>query len=228
MGFLWDWKKLGIELGKTDRKTLRTPKRADIKLKGLFLVLFFGLCGGLFFSFPVQAWEQLKDPDILEYLYSRATGLSGLHRFSENHNPPIYFLPKADLHREVCPHDPENCYNMVAVFDDIGYRILVRDDFKVSASLNSFDESFIIHELVHYLQYRTRGAEIFKNCQTLYQTELEAYKVQDAHLKREGDFHRMTPVFERMFQCHDQDAQQVYLESLRVWQQRQQNGFWQL
>lgn len=172
-------------------------------------------------QFPV-----LKDAELVQYFLAKAIRLSGLDPLTTKQLPPIYLVSVDELNREVCPEDPSNCRNLAAVFDDLEYRILVRNDFDLSDNFKPYDYSFVIHEIIHALQYRQKGPEIFRNCQAVYNTELQAYTAQDNYLKEEGDFHR-PGTFLRFFYCDEQQAGRDYQKSLTVWEERLTNGFWE-
>ena len=167
----------------------------------------------------------IRDMETLEYLFGKAVRLSGITAYPIAEMPPIYAISKKDLNKEVCPADPENCRNLAAVFDDIGYRILILDDLDISSHFMPFNYSFVIHELVHSLQYRARGAEIFNGCRSVYDTELEAYTAQDRYLKEEGEFFRASVAL-KGFYCDEEMANSDYLKSKVVWDDRNKTGSW--
>ncbi|MBK7891088.1 MAG: hypothetical protein IPJ84_09665 [Bdellovibrionales bacterium] len=164
------------------------------------------------------------DRETLEYLVGKAARHSGLPALALNELPPIQFLSEADLNKTVCPDDPENCRKLAAVFDDLGYRILVRDDFDISENFNPYDYSFLIHEIVHALQYRSHGAEIFNGCAAVKATEIQAYDAQDSFLKEAGDFHRLGQFIRFSFYCDEETAQKDYLKSKERWDARNASG----
>ena len=129
----------------------------------------------------------MSDPTLLAYLLSAASTLSGYPPVPEQELPPIVFMSTVDMRREVCGDDQESCANMAAVFDSDRNRILLRNDLDLD---NPGDNSFVVHELVHVLQYHQRGERIFAGCHETLQTEREAYRVQNRYLKREGQFLR--------------------------------------
>lgn len=168
------------------------------------------------------------DRETLEYLVGKAARHSGLPALTLNELPPIQFVSEADLNKTVCPDDPANCRQLAAVFDDLGYRILVRDDFDISENFNPYDYSFLIHEIVHALQYRSRGAEIFNGCDAVKATEIQAYDAQDSFLKEAGDFHRLGQFIRFSFYCEEETAQKDYLKSKERWDARNASGKFKL
>lgn len=133
----------------------------------------------------------MVDYELLAYLLAAAVKLSGLPGIPVEHLPPVHVMSAELLSKQVCPDDPGGCTNLVAVFETNDYEILVRDSLDLE---NAMDNSFLLHELVHVLQYKANGEAIFKDCPTSMRTESEAYKAQNAYLKREGQFARFGEV----------------------------------
>lgn len=155
------------------------------------------------------------DSATLEYVTSIATKFSGKNLLAGDKLPPVFLLSKEELYKTVCGNEA-SCRNLAAVFDDLGYRILIRDDFDFDSNL---DLSFLIHETVHALQYLNRGPEIFRDCNAILETETEAYRVQDAFLAREGEFFR-AGIALRFFHCDEDLAAADYRKSLEIWKLR--------
>jgi hypothetical protein len=126
--------------------------------------------------------------NLLAYLLSAAVKFSGLPAIPVAQLPPIRLVSTEDISNKVCPDDKNRCANLVAIFDTADYVILVRDSLDLEST---FDNSFLVHELVHVLQFKSRGADIFKDCPTSIRTESVAYKAQNAYLQREGQFARL-------------------------------------
>lgn len=131
------------------------------------------------------------DSELLVFLLAAAVKHSGLPAVPVNDLPPIHVVPAAIIAGKVCPENPGGCTNLVATFETDEYVILIRDTLDLETAM---DNSFLLHELVHVLQYKARGAEIFKDCPTSMRTETEAYKAQNAYLKKEGQFARFGEV----------------------------------
>jgi hypothetical protein len=126
--------------------------------------------------------------NLLAYLLSAAVKFSGLPAIPIGQLPPIRLVSAEYISSKVCPDDKNRCANLVAIFDTADYVILVRDSLDLDIT---FDNSFLVHELVHVLQFKSRGADIFKDCPTSIRTESEAYKAQNAYLQQEGQFARL-------------------------------------
>jgi len=126
--------------------------------------------------------------DLIAYLLPLAARLSGYPVIPQQDLPPIRQLPVAEISREICPEDASHCEGMVAIFDSDRYQILIRDSLDLD---NPSDNSFLLHELVHVLQYKAKGDAIFADCPTTMRTETEAYRVQNRYLGQEGQFLRV-------------------------------------
>lgn len=126
-------------------------------------------------------------PDLLAYLLAAAVKWSGLPGIPVEKLPPIQIVSAEYISSQVCPEDKDGCGNLAAIFDTERYAILVRDTLDMEKTL---DNSFLLHELVHVLQLKSHGPDIFKDCLASMRTETEAYRAQNAYLKREGQFAR--------------------------------------
>ncbi|MCC7406077.1 MAG: hypothetical protein IT288_16915 [Bdellovibrionales bacterium] len=193
-------------------------------MKGIFLSVCLSV-GSLGAWGQASQFKRISDQEVLSYMFEKAVRLSGLPAYPIDEMPPIYQVSKSDLNRIVCPQDPENCRNLAAVFDDIEYRILVLNDLLITSNFRPFDYSFVIHEIIHSLQYRARGAEIFNGCDAVYETERQAYTAQDRYLKEEGEFFRASITL-RFFYCDEEAAQGDYRKSKAVWEARQATCQW--
>lgn len=186
----------------------------------LFLPLFAWGHGSAEASADLSPLKPLNlDEETLEYLFSKAASLSGITEFEIDQLPAIYSASKSEMAAIVCPGTLHECDRLAAVFDDLHYRILILDSFDISSNFKPFDYSFLIHEIVHALQYLQRGPEIFKDCDAIYATELEAYTAQDRYLKQEGEFFRSSMAL-KFFYCEEGVAKSDYEQSKMIWDQR--------
>lgn len=142
------------------------------------------------------------DANLLAYLLGAAVKFSGLPAIPAAQLPPIRSVPAEYISSKVCPDEKNGCKGLVAVFDTDDYVILVRDSLDLETT---FDNSFLLHELVHVLQFKSRGADIFKDCPTSIRTESEAYRAQNAYLRHEGQFARFGEGL-RFASCEGQQA----------------------
>lgn len=123
------------------------------------------------------------DQELLAVLLSAAISLSGLPPISADELPAIVRVSHEEMKREVCPRDPASCNGIAAIFEPERQRILI--DVALNLDLTD-DNSFVVHELVHVLQFRQYGSLMYANCAASMNTEAQAYQVQNAYLKREG------------------------------------------
>lgn len=121
--------------------------------------------------------------ELLARLLAAAIRYSALPPIDIAELPPIEQLSAPALAAKVCPDEPERCTTMAALFDTERYRIYLRDSLDPD---NPMDNSFIVHELVHVLQYRKHGPEYFEDCPNRIASERQAYYVQNNYLGEEG------------------------------------------
>lgn len=126
-------------------------------------------------------------PELFSFLLQMASVLSGYPALPPDGIPSVSFLSEAEITAEVCKDDPENCRKLAAFYHTDTNRIAVLNTLDME---NDTDNSFLVHELVHALQFRSRGDAIFATCPAARETEREAYAVQNAYLKRQGQFAR--------------------------------------
>ena len=118
-------------------------------------------------------------------LLSAAISLSGLPPMPALELPPLYAVSTAELARTVCPDQPGQCETIAAIFDTERYRILILSKLDLA---DPADNSFLVHELVHVLQFRARGDAGFANCAAIVDSERVAYGVQNRYLAARGLF----------------------------------------
>ena len=131
------------------------------------------------------------DKLLITFLLDMAVKFSGLPPIPLDQLPAFERVSPEQMQAEVCPEAPIACRSIVAVFDTERYRILFLDSLDLEKSA---DNSFLVHELVHALQYRQRGEAIYADCRALLATEQQAYDAQNGYLKREGQFMRVGEV----------------------------------
>ncbi len=129
----------------------------------------------------------MLDPSLILFLLQAAVSNSGYPTIAVESLPPIRAVSRDTIAKEICPTKPADCQGMVAVFDTDGYRILYSDELDAE---NAADNSFLLHELVHVLQFKANGEKIFATCEAAMKTETEAYRAQNKYLKKEGQFLR--------------------------------------
>lgn len=122
-------------------------------------------------------------PELLAYLLAAAVRLSGYPAIALEDLPPILRLPPAELAAQACPNRREDCGKIAAAFEPGDYVIYLRDTLDLE---DPADNSFLLHELVHVLQWKRDGVTMYEGCERAMETEREAYRVQNAYLKGEG------------------------------------------
>lgn len=123
------------------------------------------------------------DTALLADLLAVAIRISQLPALTPEQLPPVIPVQAQFLVEKVCPEQPERCRNMAALFDTEAYEIYVRKPVDLR---NPITLSFIVHELVHVLQFRQGGHERFDSCQAVLANEQQAYKVQNVFLNESG------------------------------------------
>ena len=84
-----------------------------------------------------------------------------------------------DETREAC----ESRRGLASVFVMQTQRVIISDRLDIDTVVG---QSFVIHEFVHALQFAAKGAALYDTCEHLYQTEREAYRVQQRYLTENG------------------------------------------
>jgi hypothetical protein len=121
--------------------------------------------------------------ELLASLLATAIRYSVLPAVDITELPPIEQISAQAMSEKVCPETPERCTTMAALFDTEGYRIYLRDSLNPE---DPMDNGFIVHELVHVLQYKKHGAEYFDDCMNRIASERQAYFVQNNYLGEQG------------------------------------------
>ncbi len=139
---------------------------------------------------------------LMAKLLAAAVRFSGLPAIDVADLPPMEPVSAATLSQKVCPDAPERCTTVAAVFDTENYRIYLRDTLNLN---DAMDNSFVVHELVHVLQFRSHGHDNIASCRKVVDSEQQAYFVQNNYLGEEGiDWREGFLV--RFMRCPDDDA----------------------
>ena len=121
--------------------------------------------------------------ELLARLLAAAIRYSSLPAIDPADLPPIEQVSATVLSEKVCPDEPQRCTAMAALFDAEDYRIYLRDSLDLN---DPMDNGFIVHELVHVLQYRKYGHDYFDDCHRRIDSERQAYYVQNNYLGEQG------------------------------------------
>lgn len=133
------------------------------------------------------------DTELMQDLLRWAGKLTGLDPPAAL--PTLTALPDTELARRVCPDEPRHCRTLIAVYDTERTEILYRNTLDLR---DETDQSYLVHELVHYLQHRRDGDALFADCPRVMQAESEAYAAQNRYLahfkqwRRVGEILRFT------------------------------------
>jgi hypothetical protein len=120
--------------------------------------------------------------------------------------PELHALAAADLAQRVCPQRPGDCRTLVAVYDTDQRMVLYRDSLDLR---DETDQSYIVHELVHYLQHLRDGDRLFANCEQVMAAETLAYGAQNKYLAHFKQWRRVGEML-RFTHCQQADADPEY------------------
>jgi len=97
--------------------------------------------------------------------------------------PALVELPVDQLKARVCPEQPIDCASLVAAYGIKDGVILHSDQINMS---NPIDRSYLLHELVHFLQHRDEGEQVNRTCESILRWERHAYIAQSRYLAKNG------------------------------------------
>ncbi len=123
------------------------------------------------------------EKELLADLLAAAIRISQLPGVPIADLPPVIPVTAQTLIEKVCPDQPERCRSMAALFDTEAYEIYVRKPLDLR---NTITLSFIVHEMVHVLQFKQGGHARFEGCPAVLANETQAYKVQNIFLNENG------------------------------------------
>ncbi|MGM9491740.1 hypothetical protein [Ideonella sp. YS5] len=144
---------------------------------------------------PADDRHAAIDDELAADLMAWASRLSGLADLQPGRPPALVPLSAGDIAAEVCPDSPTGCRSLVAVYDTDRHRVLYRSSLDMR---DPTDQSFIVHELVHHLQFLHRGESIFASCQAVVETERQAYSAQNRYQSHFRQWQRMGEVMHFM------------------------------
>jgi len=121
--------------------------------------------------------------ELMARFLAAAVRFSGLPAVDPADLPAIEQVSAQVLAQKVCPDAPGTCTSVAALFDTESYRIYLRDTLNPT---DPMDNSFIVHELVHVLQFKKFGHDYFTSCRKVLNSEQQAYYVQNNYLGEEG------------------------------------------
>ena len=121
--------------------------------------------------------------ELMARLLAAAVSFSGLPAIDPADLPVVEFIPAIELSKKVCPETPQRCSSVAALFDTENYKIYLRETSNLA---DPMDNSFLVHELTHVLQFKQYGDDYFSSCRKVLESEHQAYKVQNNYLGSEG------------------------------------------
>lgn len=159
-----------------------TATRSVLRLSALLAQLMLAVAS---WAEPPLARPAEMDAELLLDLVGWASRLSHLALppggLRVDALPQLRPLALDELTATVCPRAPASCRRMVAAYNTEQQVIVYRDTLDLR---DPTDQSFIVHELVHFLQHRGHGAELNVSCEAVQASERQAYDVQNAYLAR--------------------------------------------
>ena len=123
--------------------------------------------------------------ELMAYLMATALKLSGLPPI--DYTPPVLLVSPVEMTAIVCPENPLECRSVVSYFSMRHKLILLRSDQDPESNIGS---SFILHEIIHAMQYEQQGGMMYATCWLTIKTEQEAYRIQNQYLKDRGELYR--------------------------------------
>jgi hypothetical protein len=154
-----------------------------------FLVLFAIYSSTLLIpprTSAINASEEVLQSELFDDLMHWAAKLSGLP--DATHMPAIQPIGLDQLVQKVCPEDPVNCRSLISFYSTEEESIFYLDRLDLN---DDTDLSFIVHEMVHHLQYAVQGEQLFATCQNLLAAESQAYAVQNKYLTQFKQWRRV-------------------------------------
>ena len=100
-----------------------------------------------------------------------------------------------------CRENPSSCMKMASVYNSDYQAIFIQD--KVHPNKNAYNQSVLVHEMVHVQQERFAGNFDLINgsCYNLYNAEADAYNVQNKFLRSKGILGEEGRAFLTKFKC---------------------------
>jgi hypothetical protein len=143
------------------------------------------------------------DANLIFQLLAFVVRVTSLPAVSEGDLPQMISMSKEAITQEMCPERPSECDTLVALFEPAKYRVLYRNTLDLN---KTFDRSFLLHELVHVLQFKAKGPSIFFTCKDRLLAERQAYMTQDRYLAEKGLEMRVGGAL-RFMRCPEEPAQ---------------------
>ena len=155
------------------------PPSALLKAIAVALALF-GAASVNAQAAPPSAGRAAIEPSLLRELIAWAAEHRGRPLPAPGEAPALEALPDEELKGIVCTDLAEYaCRGLVAAYEPGRKRIVYLATLDMRLA---FDRSFIVHELVHWLQHRDGQAHAGASCRAVMAAEREAYAAQNRYL----------------------------------------------
>lgn len=138
--------------------------------------------------------------ELMDDLMHWTVKLSGLP--SAASAPTITPLDAEHLVQKVCPADPGNCKLLISFYSTDEGAIFYLNTLNMN---DDTDLSFLVHEMVHHLQYAVQGDSLFSTCQNISVAESQAYTVQNKYLTQFKQWRRFGDAM-RYLRCATSDG----------------------
>lgn len=140
----------------------------------------------MLFSVAAAAQDErsLSESDDTHRMLRSASEFSSRPIPANGKQPALISMSAESLASKVCPQNPGRCSSLFAAYSLETGNIMYRASFDLK---NRFYRSFIVHEMVHFLQHLEQDEQMTKTCQQVMRNEREAYRVQAGYLKQHGN-----------------------------------------
>ena len=152
---------------------------------------------------------------VMVSLMIAASRLSGLPAVPVDQMAAVKSISQEEIITLQCPTEPDECSGMVAFYDIPKNTIYLKNTLDLDSTR---DLSFLLHEMVHVLQYRALGDTIFSDCDNTVRSEKLAYAVQNKFLLNNGLFDRFgdSLAFMTCSNVHDAKQGNIKIEPILV------------
>jgi hypothetical protein len=173
-------------------------KRENLmKLISTFLLIkILLLAAVLFFSLITHSYADSKKiiPNSSAFLALLEEAKKAMNFQGELSTPKIFSLNERDLQKLYCSGFSK-CNTITAMYED-GI-LYIDEDFDTN---HPVWRSIIFHEMVHHIQFIKYGGT--KNCDVWFKKEKEAYKLQAAYLRKQGEKDKVVTDSEKNIICN--------------------------
>lgn len=174
-----------------------TPRLSSREGFSVYLILVMAALMLFSVATAAQGKRSLSESDDTHRMLRSASEFSSRPIPGNGKQPVLIPMSAESLAAEVCPENPGRCSSLFAAYSLETGNIMYRASFDLK---NRVYRSFIVHEMVHFLQHLEQDEQMTKTCQQVMRNEREAYKVQAEYLKQHGNAFA-TKGFPRRMSC---------------------------